>query len=188
MWSQISGHSPPFAFPIPSSASCRFPGILPLTNRCRVDDAPMSRYLETPQAAQHRPRPVHRGPADLPIWHTREPGRRAGPRCAEKARRGDRETRSLDRALSARSLLRDLEALAPSHFHCQPWASRACTCEAGSDWGMIRACPPHESSQCPEIWVLGATVDAPVWPMTAHVRDWHVPSRRRSLVSTRWRE
>jgi len=105
-----------------------------------------------PQTAQHRPRPVHRGPADLPIWHTREPGRRAGPRCAEKGRRGDRETRSLDRAPSARSLLRDLEALAPSRSHGQPWASRACTRKAGSDCGMIRACPPHESAQCPEIW------------------------------------
>ena len=46
---------------------------------------------EKPQAAQHRPRPVHRGPADLPIWHTREPGRRAGPRRAGKSRSGDRE-------------------------------------------------------------------------------------------------
>jgi len=42
-------------------------------------------------AAAQRPRPrdipktVHRGPANLPIWHTRKPGRRAGARRAGKS-------------------------------------------------------------------------------------------------------
>jgi len=40
---------------------------------------------ETPQATRHRPETVHRGPANLPIWHTRKPGRRAGPRCAGRS-------------------------------------------------------------------------------------------------------